>query len=245
MSDKTPDQTSNQTPEPLKPLQFIKTLVPLIDKYKNEKYLELEFRLGHLKLNEKKNFTFNTDISEEFFNKIKEELDNSTAFKSKETNEIKDEFSEKIRRSVTRNANSTTVNTTQIIIKKEKLCTIDFNLDGTPFDIRVSFSKEVPVKNFDESKIEYTRTKKRNTYVYKKFNYDLTEVSGTTSGVEAKSYEFELELNKTINAVLKTCSVEELLESTYMKLIDIVKMCENVEDEDVSVVLHEVKSYAT
>jgi hypothetical protein len=193
-------------------------ILPYFDKYKEEENLEVEFRLGYIDDN-----SFDTNVQEEFYQKIQETLEKSNSFK-KDTFITEDTFNSRgKRKSVDQRTKKET------IIKKEKLCSLDFHFEGTPFDIRVSFSREVPKNKFSGKDVTYTRQKNRKTYIYKNWNYDLTVVSTEVNTVEEKYYEVEIEANKELSQIYKETRPYEFIHSTLLKLRDLVRMCE--EDE--------------
>ena len=83
-------------------------------------------------------------------------------------------------------------------------------------------SREVPMGQQSSiqqgSESDLKRIKKRNTYIYKNWNYDLTEITTEKNTLVEKSYEFELEVVGEVSSVL----------SSLNKIIDVIKMCEEV-----------------
>ncbi len=184
-----------------------------LDKYKslrlesNEK-LEIECRLGTY-FSEK----FDSNITEKFFKKLKKSLDNSSKnniFKKTKT------IIEDIIEGQYRISNSK-------LIKKEKLENINIKCTEGPFDIRLTFSKELsendPLKvSVIKKKSNYKRIKKRYSYIYKNLSYDLTEVTILNNSLETKSYEFEIEI----------IDITQLHDISYLlnKVKDILKICD-------------------
>lgn len=200
-----------ETDEHLK--NFIEILAPYINKYKSQKNLELEFRLGNYS-----GESFNTDIGSYFFKRIKDSLDLSDI--PREEQVLKDSFDKAgYRRTEGIEGDS------PVLIKKTKLCTIDFKFVGTPFDIRVSFSTEVKVRKFGPEIVK-ERRKERTSYSHKAWKYELTKVAEDTG----TSYEFELEATDNYKRI-KGHSPEEVpfyfLHDAILKLTDIAKVCED------------------
>lgn len=186
--------------------ELVDKLVPYFEKYKDVDGLEIEFRLGYI---EKSGFSPN--LSDTYFNKVINILNESSSFRkisSKQTDTYYEVDGETIRKSD---------ETGKCTIKK-RLCNIDIRYE--PFDVRVSFSKEESTEFADEENTEelFTRTKERDSFLYKYWSYDLTTV---TNG-NKKTHEIELEIKDT-----KKSEIEYLVESSLLKIQDISRMCES------------------
>ena len=214
--------------------EAIEKILPFIEKFKDIPDLEIEFRLGHLDLDKQK---FSANISEEFYNKIQNNLNNGEIWSSKNVINTEDYFSKGLRKSVD------LLTKKETIIKKEKLCIIDFVFQNTPFDIRVSFSREIVKKSFKDEFIKYKRTKKRHSYIYKDWNYDLTTVVSEDNSIVTKTYEVELEANKPIKEITDKMDAYYFLHSSLMKIKDLACMCEN-EEGKFKLELSRIKDYS-
>lgn len=188
----------------------IEKLKICIDKFSNEKNLEIEFRLGYVEDNK-----FKTDIGKIFFEKISKMLDNTTVWSQVKKETTVDYFHSKKRLTVGKQNES--------CLKKEKLAIVDFELIGSGFDVRVSFSREVPASPFNKSEADYMRKKNRSSYFYKNLSFDITDVTTDDNGVEDHAYEFELEL---VKLDLKNMSSSYIAHDMLLKITDVVKMCE-------------------
>ena len=106
------------------------TIEPILNKFKDEEYIEMEFRLG------KYNGTFfDTNIGEKMYVTILKGLNKYTGWERIETSQTDVFYREKdnLRISIDESTNEET------IVKKERVCVEDFKqLEGTPFDIRFS-----------------------------------------------------------------------------------------------------------
>jgi hypothetical protein len=213
------EPTNEPTNEYIKDKCFhdaIAKLKEYIEKYKDEEYLEIEFRLGYLEDDE-----FRTDIGQEFFNKINDKLVDSEVWSSISYEKSEDYFYNGKRLSITeKNPNGT-------CIKKEKLAIFDFIFCGTGFDLRVSFSREIPSNNFPIEKAIYKRVKERHSYNYKHLSYDLTQVTLEDNSVEDHVFEIELEI-KQID--LSKMTSHYLIHDSLLKIKDMVEMCEEIDD---------------
>lgn len=187
-----------------------------VEKYANVENLEIEFRLGYIE-DEK----FKPGISREFFDKIQANLVGSPVWSNVVTERTVDYFNSNKR--ITRHENGDTV-----CIKKEKLAMVDFAFLGSGFDVRVSFSTENPEEAFDIGDSTYERKKNRVSYEYKHLSYDMTEVIMEDNGVEDHIYEVEIEVKKLD---LKNMSSHYLVHDALLKITDLIKMCEEVDDE--------------
>jgi hypothetical protein len=175
---------------------------------KGHENVEIEFRIGTIIPGE----GFSTDITKSFYEKIKNKLDLSASKGIFNVNicNSEDTFINGVRKSVSDSG--------VIFIKKLKILTMDFKIIGnSPFDLRVSVSKEIP---FPEQKGNYVykRSKKRTTYVYKNWNYDITEITSEKNTLIDTSYEFELELRDT------SIIDEKIVLSSLKKIKDIIDM---------------------
>jgi len=204
--------------------EALTVLCPIIEKYKDQKDIEIEFRIGYLDQDK-----FNSNVPEIFYKKIFNQLISSN-FK-KTTLETLDTFSKGLRKSKDLIKNRSTV------IKKEKIVSFDFSLINTPFDIRVSISREVKmtIKDFKEEESSYSRNKNRTSFLYKSWSFDLTEVSYIENSVPYKIYEVELEL---LN--LKD-DIYYLVHSSLLKVRDMALFCEN--EGPIEFKLNNIKNY--
>src|SRR5210317_738588 len=155
------------------------TIEPILNKFKDEEYIEMEFRLG------KYNGTFfDTNIGEKMYVTILKGLNKYTGWERIETSQTDVFYREKdnLRISIDESTNEET------IVKKERVCVEDFKqLEGTPFDIRFSVCKE---------------TKTRTSYIRKNVSIDGTSFSGNTQDMDSEdpfTYQVEFEIMKPQN----------------------------------------------
>jgi len=195
----------------------IEKLKNYVEKYKDEDHLEIEFRLGYLD-----NEEFKTDVGKEFFDKITDQLVDSEVWSSIDTENSEDYFFNGRRLTISEK------DPKGICIKKDKLAVIDFIFSGTGFDLRVSFSKEMPSNRFPKEKANYKRIKERTSYNFKHLSFDLTKVTFEDNTVEDHVFEIELETKKLD---LKTMTSHYLVHDSLMKIKDMVKMCEEIDDD--------------
>jgi hypothetical protein len=188
-----------------------------VEKFKDEEHLEIEYRLGYLDNDE-----FKTDVGKEFFDKITDKLIDSEAWSSIENENSEDYFYNGKRLSISEKDLKGTC------IKKDKLAVIDFIFSGTGFDLRVSFSKEMPSNRFPKEKANYKRIKERTSYNYKHLSFDLTKVTFEDNTVEDHVFEIELETKKLD---LSKMTSHYLVHDSLMKIKDMVKMCEEIDDD--------------
>ena len=170
------------------------TVEPIIDKYKNEEYIEMEFRLG------KFNGTFfDTNIGEKMYISILNGLNKYTGWDRIVQSETEVFFREKdnLRITIDESTNEET------IIKKERVHVEDFKkLEGTPFDIRFSVCKEIPMDHDYESEMDGKKTKTRTSYIRKNVSIDVTSISGNTQDMDSEdpfTYQVEFEIIKPQN----------------------------------------------
>jgi len=194
----------------------IAKLKSYVEKYANEPNLEIEFRLGYLE-----NEEFKTDIGKDFFDKITNHLVDSEVWKSITQEKSEDYFFNGRRLTITDK------DPKGICIKKEKLAIVDFIFSGSGFDLRVSFSRETPSKRFAIDKANYKRIKERSTYNFKHLAFDLTKVTMEENTVEDHLFEIELEIKQLD---LTKMSSHYLIHDSLLKIRDMVKMCEEIDN---------------
>lgn len=181
-------------------------------KHKDNSDIEIEARLGFFNIGK-----FDTNITEEFFIKIKNKFDKTSTWDNVEKINKTDYYYDKIRISIEDDG-------TTECIQKKKLEKLDFEIENSPFDFRISFSSEknVPNKNYTSKEGLYTRVKERTRYTLKDVYFDLTIVTTENNAVVNKTYEIEIEI-KPNN---KSCLYNSI--NLVLKTIDIINMCENI-----------------
>lgn len=201
--------------EQLKPA--IEILTNLIKKYKNMKDIEIEIRIGRIDKT-----TFNSGLnSSEFYSKILENLYTYKNWKGISETSTHEYINNNNCKTVINKKNNATLN-----IKKTKLETHDFTFSKTPYDFRISVSKEEEIKN----KIsDYTilRKKDRVTFKYKECNFDITKVEEETENEIIENEEFEIELT---NLNSNTSDIYRA-HSALLKIRDIINICEPITDK--------------
>jgi len=170
--------------------------------------LEIEFRLG-IKFPDK----FSSNITEKYYEIIKKKLDKSSSkgIFIKECHNSIDHFKDNIRKSISDN--------NSIYITKKKLYNEDIQLNYSPMDIRISVSEEIPVldtsKHFEEG--SFTRTKERNTYLFKNWKYDLTKITTSKNTLDEITYEFEIEIINIED------DIDNLVDKSIKKIYEIIE----------------------
>ena len=162
---------------------------PIVDKYKDEENIEMEFRLGRFN-----GLFFDTNVGSNTYVDIIKGLGEYSGWER--IVETKSEV-------YSREDNNTrltvdTVTGEETLIKKERLENIDFKqLQGSPFDIRFSVSKEVPMPEDVDREMDKKKTKQRLSYVRKNVSIDLTIMTGDSHDMDAEesvTYQVEFEI---------------------------------------------------
>ena len=181
-------------------------------KYKDNSEIEIESRLGFFNIGK-----FDTNVTEEFFNKIKNKFDNTSTWDNVEKINKTDYYYDKVRISIEDDG-------TTECIQKKKLEKIDFEIEDSPFDFRISFSSEknVPNKNYTSKEGLYTRVKERTRYTLKDLFFDLTIVTTENNAVIDKRYEIEIEIKPND----KSCLYNSI--NLLLKTLDIINICEKI-----------------
>ena len=181
-------------------------------KYKDNSEIEIESRLGFFNIGR-----FDTNVTEEFFKKIKNKFDNTNTWDNVEKINKTDYYYDKIRISIEDDG-------TTECIQKKKLEKLDFEIEDSPFDFRISFSSEknVPNKNYTSKEGLYTRVKERTRYTLKDLYFDLTIVTTENNAVVDKKYEIEIEIKPND----KSCLYNSI--NLLLKTLDIINICEKI-----------------
>jgi len=197
----------------------INVLSSIIYEYKKKDNIEIEIRLGQIQFNE-----FKPGLgSKEFFFKIKDKLDSSTVWDKVINNKHEELCLNGIRRTIMFNGKK--VMKSQCI-KKERILNSNLQYSGTPYDVRISVSKEIPVEDKIKLGTGILRKKNRYSYYFKEYVIDLTIVEQIENCVSVIIYELEVEFTNLKNDI----SDKYRAHSGLLLLRDIINMCEKIED---------------
>ena len=196
----------------------IDKLSTIICEHKKKDHIEIELRLGQIQFNE-----FKSGLgSKDFFIKIKDTLDSSKVWDKVINNKHEELCINGIRRTTMFNGKKVMKHQ---CIKKERLLNVDFQYSGTPYDVRISVSKEIPVEDKIKNGTGILRKKNRFSYYYKDYVIDLTMVEQIENGVSEIVYELEVEFKNLKNDI----SDKYRAHSGLLLLHDVINMCEKVE----------------
>ena len=197
----------------------INVLSSILCEYKKKDNIEIEIRLGQIQFNE-----FKPGLgSNDFFLKIKDKLDSSKVWDKVINNKHEELCLNGIRRTIMFNGKK--VMKSQCI-KKERILNSNLEYSGTPYDIRISVSKEIPVEEKIKIGTGVLRKKNRYSYYFNDYVIDLTMVEQIQNNVSEIIYELEVEF---VN--LKTDISDKYRAHSGLLLIrDIINMCEKIED---------------
>jgi len=160
---------------------------PLIDKYKSNPNIEIEFRFGR-----KASTGFDTNVGVELFKKLLLALENYDGWESKnhETSTIY-YFDGSKRVCINEETDE------QVGQIKNRIRVDDFSLDGHPFDVRLGISVEIPFEYDGEETSTEQKTRERWSFVRKNLSIDLSMVKGNPDDKDCDddtSYQVELEI---------------------------------------------------
>jgi hypothetical protein len=196
----------------------IETLSKIISQYKKTDYIEIELRLGQIHED-----CFKPGLgSKDFFDKIKAHLDSAKCWSKTVNNKSEELCNNGIRRTTMFNGKKVMKHQ---CIKKEKLSNINLEYPGTPYDIRISVSKELPVEDKIKPNSGVLRKKNRHSYYYKDYIIDLTEVEQIENNVSQINYELEVEFTNFKSDVSDMYRAH----SGLLLIRDIINMCEKIE----------------
>uniref|UniRef100_A0A6C0LG58 mRNA 5'-phosphatase n=1 Tax=viral metagenome TaxID=1070528 RepID=A0A6C0LG58_9ZZZZ len=197
----------------------IDTLSSLICEYKKKDNIEIEIRLGQIQFN-----SFKSGLgSKDFFDKIKNSLDSAKCWDKVINNKHEELCHNGFRRTTVFNGKKLMKNQ---CIKKERLINKNFEYSGTPYDLRISVSREIPIEDKIKLGTGVLRKKNRFSYYYKDYIIDLTEVEQIDNCVSETNYELEIELINFKNNVTDKYKAH----SALLLIRDVVNMCEKIED---------------
>jgi hypothetical protein len=198
----------------------INALTSIFCEHKKKENIEIELRLGQIQYD-----GFKSGLnSKDFFNKIKSILDSSKAWSKKVNNKSEELCHNGIRRTTKFNNKKVMKNE---CIKKERILTNDFQYYGTPYDVRISVSNEIPVDDKIKSNTGVLRKKNRFSYYYKDYRIDLTEVEQINNQVSEINYELEIEFMNLKNDVTDKYRAH----SGLLLIRDIINMCEKIDKD--------------
>ena len=167
------------------------TIKPIVDKYKDEEHIEMEFRLGRF------NGTFfDTNIGDKAYANCIRGFAAYTGWETIEENtyDVYSREDTNIRLTIDNKTGEET------LIQKERIENIDFKqLHNSPFDIRFSVSRETPVDDEEYDNNEWHRNikKERCSYIRKNLSIDRTVTAGESSDKDSEVstiYQLELEI---------------------------------------------------
>lgn len=198
----------------------IDTLSNIFSEYKKNDNLEIELRIGQIQHD-----GFKPGLgTKDFYNKIKNTLDTCKTWTKVVNNKSEELCASGLRR-------ITSFNNKKVMkhqcIRKEKILTKDLTYTGTPYDIRISVSKEV--ESEEKIKTGILRKKNRHSYYHKDYRIDLTIVEQIENGVSNTNYELEVEFLNTKNEI----SDKYRSHSGLLLMRDMINMCEKIDKDSV------------
>lgn len=199
-------------------------LIPLVDRFRKERDLELEGIIG--KLGES---SFNPGVEFDYFRSLHSKV--SYAAKSQDPSTVwccegdKVHFARFFFPGDIRGTYS--IEDPPVFVKKTPVGKCDIVCEGRAYDIRVNLKRESRAPQHEEASIpDYTRLYERWSFVYKNsWRYDFSKVAkGKTKELACKSppvFEVELELLHT-GEVASNLSSEGIAISIVEKLVDLL-----------------------
>jgi hypothetical protein len=160
---------------------------PLIRKYKNLPHAEIEFRLGR-----KSKTSFDTNVGKDTFEKVFRSLMKYSGWEtSRHSKSTVYYFSNSRRLTIDEESDD------QVGCTKTKVCTSDFRIDGSSFDVRLGISTEDPWEYDGEEVSSEQKDKERWSFVRKNLSIDMTIIKGTPDDKDSDDdtvYQVELEI---------------------------------------------------
>lgn len=164
-----------------------KKVLPLFEEHKNGENVEVEMRLGKFNGN-----MFDTNVSEEIFNRVMSGLRKYNGWESvtEKTYDVFYNNENNVRLTVDQETED------QVQVQKSNIVKEDFKrYKNAPLDLRFSISKEIPVEG--DFIMDRKRTKNRVSFLRKNLTIDMTISSGDTEDMDSENdtcYQIELEI---------------------------------------------------
>lgn len=187
----------------------------IFDENQNDPQIEVEMRLG--KFNGK---MFDTNVGKDTFDRVYRALTKYQGWEKVFTTQEEVFYRDRdnIRMSIDENTGN------QKIIQKYSTHKEDFKrIKGVPYDVRISFSKEIPTEIDDFSDMDRKRTKHRQSFVRKNLSIDLTMSTGDAIDLDSEDttdYQIEFEIINPSDVKSKN----EFL-NIVQKVNDLLKVC--------------------
>lgn len=193
-------------------------LYPLVQKHKDDAHVELEMRLG--KFNGK---LFDTNVGKATFDRVMVGLQKYMGWEKVigSQHEVFYRESDGTRISVDEDTGA------EVIVRKERVKNEDFKkMKGTPYDVRFSVSKEIPLPEDTARDMDKKKLKKRMSFVRKNLTIDMTMCIGDAHDKDSEDpvvYQIEFEIidptrvqtrDEMFNIIHKVKDLFNLLDTT-------------------------------
>lgn len=160
-----------------------KQFIDVVKAYQNKQYIEIEMRFGHMKQG-----TFETDLGNEMFERIKRRLYKYEGWESVKTTSDDVYYWDDIRSVYSPDGNV-------ITCKKHKIMKRDVR--GFPLDVRFAVAQEIPATQPNEDAKRHV-SRRRISFIRKNLSIDLTEVIEDPDDIDSENekivYQCELEI---------------------------------------------------
>ena len=160
-----------------------------IEKHKNDEHIEIEMRLG--KFNGK---MFDTNVGKDAFDKIMTGLQKYKQWEQVVLSDQEVFYRERDNTRITVDDNTGD----ETIVQKERIKNEDFKkIKNSPYDLRISISKELPIEDIEDREMDKKKTKTRVSFIRKNLSIDMTKCTGDMHDMDAEdpiTYQIELEI---------------------------------------------------
>ena len=160
-----------------------------IENHKNDEHIEIEMRLG--KFNGK---MFDTNVGKDNFDKVMTGLQKYNQWEQVVLSDQEVFYRERDNTRITVDDNTGD----ETIIKKERVKNQDFKrLKNSPYYLRISISKELPIQDLQDREMDKKKTKTRVSFIRKNLSIDMTKCTGDMHDMDAEdpvTYQIELEI---------------------------------------------------
>tara|TARA_B100000902_G_scaffold90916_1_gene94537 strand:- start:10739 stop:11578 length:840 start_codon:yes stop_codon:yes gene_type:complete len=223
--------------------EAVELLSKQINSWGNVPFLEIEARLGYFEDDDDDNvkLPFDSNVDKENFEKIKNALSEwDEVIEITECSSVVYFVEDNIRMEVTSDGSRSAV-------RKKKLEHSNFRYDNSPFDLRVSFSAEIPV-DIDTVKNASNcvkRNKQRTSYHMNHWRFDLTVVTYMENSIENREYQVEIEAKLENIPYIDYVYMADSLMLKVKKLVNICEKEEEGSERDMVPLSHISKKFQT
>lgn len=189
-----------------------------VEKYRDTGDVIVSFSIGYVDAD-----NFSSNIGREFYENIIEEINDSDTWTSIDVEEVNEYTKDNVCLRVYDDGSSE-------CNKTEVLNEIYYRYDGTGFDVRVVFSREIPSTRISRNNVDSIVSVSSTIYLHEYLTYKFSKKTFEENTLQRESYEIEIKTSMFYS------SSHYIVHDCLLKLKDLIYMCEEI-DEDNSLTL--------